>query len=408
MIALMKYIFLIILISCGANKENLKDQKATENLVKVSKSFFEARDELKTLSIAKFKTLLTTCPYYSSKDTSCSIEDLPFLSKNTLDEINSRIIVSKPWMRTNFMTVLNKYKNQDLLYLFKSIRGIVISHRLPQSFFMGSTGFIYLKADLFASTEEEKDNLLQTEDRRVEAYNLLPYIETQIYSQKNKLIQDETKYREIQILSVLYHELSHAVDYFPKSLDFSEFGKNPTTYTVWQERQNHSMSQAYNRTLKEDRTPNAYLSELTNFQNNGSRLERFSIEDFTSEKVAEELRATNATVPYGYTTRSEFLATIMEAFFMYKNHQISSTLLFLTSVKNLENEYSIEGGFMNRILLSPILKIANAAYLDIFNGKNMYIPKDDELPKELTPKSLTSEVFDFETGLINEEFFISL
>ena len=78
-----------------------------------------------------------------------------------------RVLVSHDWMGKNFEDLVTaNQSNTDLLRLFNGVTAIVIGAHVRPSFYYSATGAIYLDADNFWLTAEERDVIDEAPDFR--------------------------------------------------------------------------------------------------------------------------------------------------------------------------------------------------------------------------------------------------
>ncbi|QIR14396.1 PKD domain-containing protein [Shewanella aestuarii] len=180
-----------------------------------------------------YRQYLPRCVYSNSLNNSCTINQLPLIgqqtSNPTIDDIMDRVVVSHDWMGERFKQFLQqKDPISDFITLLQSVTAIVISYDVRPSFYWVVTGAIYLDADNFWQTPAERDTINEAPDYRSDfgkdlqflmpwryvknndyAYDFYPY-----YERESRTIDDFTP----RLASLLYHELAHANDFFPRSI----------------------------------------------------------------------------------------------------------------------------------------------------------------------------------------------
>ena len=185
-----------------------------------------------------YKSQLEKCIYNSSVTSSgiCTLNELPLIAHDTItpsvNDIMDRVLVSHQWMGDRFKAFLETYDTYgDLKNLLRATTAIVISYDIRPSFYWAATGAIYLDADNFWLTPEERDTLNEAPDFRADFGAELQFAIPWRYIKNNDYLstyitEDTRTHREpedaaFDVLSLMYHELAHANDFFPKSSWFS-------------------------------------------------------------------------------------------------------------------------------------------------------------------------------------------
>ncbi len=111
--------------------------------------------------------------YTGTGTNTCPLATLPFLHTTaggnapTVAQIMDRVLVSHDWMGKNFEELLTANQtNTDLLRLFNGVTSIVIGAHVRPSFYYALTGAIYLDADNFWLTADERDVIDEAPDFR--------------------------------------------------------------------------------------------------------------------------------------------------------------------------------------------------------------------------------------------------
>ncbi|MBH9551454.1 hypothetical protein I7X43_01220 [Inhella sp. 4Y17] len=177
---------------------------------------------------------LVPCTYAANqRDTSlCSLERLPLLAQETLgqppaiDQVMNRVLVSHDWMGVNFRRFLETHDTRgDFRRMLMSTTAVVIGAQVRPSFYYAATGAIYLDADNFWLTPEERDTINEAPDYRGAFGKTLQYDMLWRYTIGNASIYsyyapDQRVTRPIGDLladagPLMYHELGHALDFTP-------------------------------------------------------------------------------------------------------------------------------------------------------------------------------------------------
>ena len=175
---------------------------------------------------------IVNCVYSNQLTSSCPLEKLPLIAHQsltpTVEDIMSRVVVSHQWMGDRFRDfLLHNDNNNDFKNLLRATTAIVISYDVRPSFYWAATGAIYLDPKNFWLSPDERDTINESPDYRAsfgrELQFTMPwrYIKDNDYatdypSETIRITRNENDglYR---LASLLYHELAHANDFFPKT-----------------------------------------------------------------------------------------------------------------------------------------------------------------------------------------------
>lgn len=175
---------------------------------------------------------IVNCVYSNQLTSSCPLEKLPLIAHQsltpTVEDIMSRVVVSHRWMGDRFRDfLLHNDNNNDFKNLLRATTAIVISYDVRPSFYWAATGAIYLDPKNFWLSPDERDTINESPDYRAsfgrELQFTMPwrYIKDNDYatdypSETIRITRNENDglYR---LASLLYHELAHANDFFPKT-----------------------------------------------------------------------------------------------------------------------------------------------------------------------------------------------
>jgi len=161
---------------------------------------------------------------YSNTSHSCKLSQLPLLAQQTsnpsLNDIESRLLVSHHWMGERFMEILESLPD-DIPVLMGSITAIVIASNIRPSFYTTETGAIYLDPNYLWLSEEEKNTISNQVDFRSGFANELNFTSLWRYLDPNgawaRLPNSDRQIDDLSfpLARLLYHELAHANTFFP-------------------------------------------------------------------------------------------------------------------------------------------------------------------------------------------------
>lgn len=183
-----------------------------------------------------YKDNLTSCVYSNTLTSSCTLNKLPLIAKEvqnssntpSIDTIMDRVVVSHQWMGDRFKEFLqNNDPHDDIKNLLRATTAIVISYDVRPSFYWAATGAIYLDADNFWLTAQERDTINEAPDFRADFGNDLQFVMPWRYIKDNSYasayipastrIDRAASVGLYRLTSLMYHELAHANDFFPST-----------------------------------------------------------------------------------------------------------------------------------------------------------------------------------------------
>lgn len=180
-----------------------------------------------------YANALTSCVYSNQLKQPCTVNQLPLIGQLSdsldVDTILNRLLVSHDWMGDNFAAFLRQMDpNSDFARLLQSVTAVVISYDVRPSFYWVVTGAIYLDPNDLWLTPMQRDSINEAPDYRSNFGNelnfIMPwrYVKNNQYASQGFPISARTTRTLAQInpdlASLLYHELAHANDFFPRSV----------------------------------------------------------------------------------------------------------------------------------------------------------------------------------------------
>src|SRR5262249_29413693 len=156
----------------------------------------------------------------------CALSVLPFLAQETggsepsVAQIMDRVVVSHDWMGAAFEQFINRSDMTDVRRLLNGVTAIVIGAHVRPSFYYSLTGAIYLDADNFWRSPEERDAIDEAPDFRSDFDRDLGYSGVwryvlngnnifQFFSPTSRINRTDD-YLVFESAWLLYHELGHA------------------------------------------------------------------------------------------------------------------------------------------------------------------------------------------------------
>jgi len=302
---------------------------------------------------------LEQCIYTPTLTEACLFNRLPLLGQQTatpsVDDIMDRTLVSHPWMGNAFKDFLtNSEAGPDIINLLRATTAVVISYDIRPSFYWSATGAIYLDANNFWLTPDERDTINAQPDYRTGYDDELSYRTSWRYVRagnyyypqpglpRSARLSRTPKQREAALTWLLYHELAHANDVFPlpvwSTLDTSG---SPLRYANTHGKVSDTLARRYplNSTLLNG------LAEVSYGGAQSTQLQR----SYTAEDVALAFEQDNAVSMYAFYTASEDFATLFERFMMQYRLKIEADVGFFDAQTVTERNFILTWGQRNRI-----------------------------------------------------------
>lgn len=217
---LLPLLAVLLLTGCDDDDEERcpSDSDFSEFECVLKKDFVDASGNSTALS-----QKIANCTILSSNSSVCTLSQLGFIANTsttpTKQQILDKLIVSDPWMASNFSTLLDAMP-ADMYNLFSSVTAIVIHSEIRPAFFWSATGAIYLDAEYLWLTEEQRKSISQKADYRSNYGSQLKFIPLYRYTKNGAYAfgteDSRTQTQALYSLSaLLFHELAHARDFFP-------------------------------------------------------------------------------------------------------------------------------------------------------------------------------------------------
>ncbi|MFN3566492.1 MAG: PKD domain-containing protein [Burkholderiaceae bacterium] len=265
----------------------------------------------------------------------CTLATLPFLHQTTggaepsVAQIMDRVVVSHDWMGAVFEQFIAGADKADIRRLLNGVTAIVIGAQVRPSFYYALTGAIYLDADNFWLTPEQRDVISEAPDFRSGFDRDLAYSGVWRYTLANNNIflpwpASSRLSRSVDYLLyeagwLMYHELAHAGDFLPPATR----GALNDAATVW----DNLGPRVTNAQLPSDELARQYplqsaemrsLAQVKFLGAPATPTQRA----YTPQQVAGFFAPDRATDEYNYSTTREDMAMLFEEFMMFHNHGI--------------------------------------------------------------------------------------
>lgn len=286
----------------------------------------------------------------------CPLSSLPFLHQTTaggvptVSQIMDRVVVSHDWMGKAFEDFLTTQAsaNDDLKRLFNGVTAIVIGAHVRPSFYYALTGAIYLDADNFWLTAEQRDVIDETPDFRSDFDRDLIYSSAWRYTSTtngttqsifvnfpatSRIARDQS-YLLAEAGWLLYHELAHASDFLPPA-ERPRLGSN-LSLSAW-----GFIEPMFSAgTLPSNQLNSTVLYALQNAEMRGLAEVKFTgttatavQRTYTPDTVASFFAPDRATDEYAYhPSLREDIAMVFEEFMMARNHQWRRDMAFTDKI----------------------------------------------------------------------------
>jgi hypothetical protein len=262
----------------------------------------------------------------------CNLATLPFLAQTTdnkvptVEQVMARVLVSHDWLGRNFEAFLRTHDQRgDFRRMLNSVTTIVLSTHVRPSFYNPMTGTIYLDAESFWLTPEERDTVSETPDYRSDFGDSLRFRTLWRYVKDGQSIYkfaDPTRRVtrtldevHLEVASLLYHELSHALDWLPPAA----YSTLQSRYDVWI----NLYARYADEELTSDLVPRAHplasqvMRDLAQVQYRGATATDAQ-KALSPDDVAAAFAPDLATDDYAYASQFEDIAMTLEEVLMQR------------------------------------------------------------------------------------------
>jgi hypothetical protein len=405
---LLANLFLILIVGCSKSESIPNDHGAIS--ARENKTFFEEVGSLKPYNSSSLYALqMGDCVYADTSEKSCTVSTLPLIGiakeNITVQDILDRTMISHEFLGETFKEVLLKMK-PEILQMFGAVTAIVISDRINPSFYYRISGAIYLSGRYFWKNTEEYKILNQVKDYRDGAELPFKFVFDHDYinngkSYLHRAAQNSQTYSEMAIIisRLLFHELTHANDYFPKSVyRSSEMEPNKTYAQISHSRFSNSQLASMRQATK---LASFKLNQVAQVLYQGNAVTSYE-ENVQTEEAITEFKNDIANDLYSYSTDREDLAMAAEEALMLYYYNIPR-IVGVISLPTTEN-YSLAWGEISRVL-EP--KIKARAVFAVENGLGKSIAEnvskrlDQSLPIEIPANTPWDDVYKIKVGPLN-------
>ena len=311
-------------------------------------------------SSSPYASSLPSCLNPDDETTSCTLNSIPLIGQSTDTvtpaDILEKTLVSHQWMATRWEDLLPLLP-EDILQLMGSVTGVVITSDTRPSFYTTQTGAIYLDSAFFWLTNEEKAVIDSAPDFRSGFGDDLQFITLARYVRGNDYAWDTysltgTEERTLNELveplsALLFHELGHANDFFPRSRYSSLISGN----TVLAEGERLASSRVSNAMINFSPLNSELLVDIADVLFKGNSPSA-AILALTPEDVSMEFSADVASDDYAYTSQFEDLSMLLEEVMMKYHFGIDRDIAYIdrpSTDSNFCADYPVRWGQRGRI-----------------------------------------------------------
>jgi len=310
----------------------------TQNELYVSSHMVPYRED------SPYAEALKRCVYNNQFENSCSFNELPLLGMETttpsVEDVLNRTLVSHPWMGERFEEYLRQSEaGADMLNLLRGTTAVVISYDIRPSFYWVVSGAIYLDANNFWRTPQERDTLNTAPDFRSNfgddlAFGIFwRYVKNgqnylrQAFPQQSERADKPFSGLEASLTWLMYHELGHANDYFPpRRWSGISRSSSPLSYFNDAEPDSTAMDQLYPLTSNELKS----LAAVSFSGQTATQAQR----NLTPVDIQGYYAPDRAPAYYAYANEREDYATLFERFMMLYRLGIPADTGIIGTVNN--------------------------------------------------------------------------
>jgi hypothetical protein len=280
---------------------------------------------------------LSNCLSPDNESNSCTLSTIPLIGQSTSTvttaDILEKTLVSHQWMANRWEALLPLLP-EDILQLMGSVTGVVITDEIRPSFYTTQTGAIYLDSAFFWLTNSEKGVIDSTPDFRSGFGDELQFITLARYVRDNDYAWNSyslsgTEERSLNDLveplsSLLFHELGHANDFFPRS----QFSSLINSNTILEEGERLASSRVSTAMINFSDLNSNLLADVADVLFKGTSASE-AILALTPEEVSAEFSVDVANDDYAYTSQYEDLSMLLEEVMMKYHFGIDRDIAYI-------------------------------------------------------------------------------
>lgn len=310
-----------------------------------------------------YADVLVKCVYSNSIDfrSTCPLNELPLIAHDTttptVDDIMDRVVVSHQWMGQRFREFLqNNDTHGDFKNLLRATTAIVISYDVRPSYYWAVTGAIHLDPNNLWLTPDERDTINQAPDFRASFGDSLNFVMpwryvknnnyASFYYPENVRITRDASDGVNALAALMYHELAHANDYFPKS-SWASLDRNAP------------ILEAVNKIIEDTGIQSDLLA--TALPLNGAEMYRLAQVRYLGETAtATEMNYSPSDVAgffspehsphfYNYSSKREDYAMLFDELMMKVRYDVDRDISVTNQPQSADEEYIVTWGQRGRI-----------------------------------------------------------
>ena len=306
-----------------------------------------------------FTKKLLECAYPDTEEKSCIVKDLPLLGmssqKISVSDILNRTLVTHQFLGDSFKQVLQKLPVESLA-LFGAINGIVLSSEVKTNAYWARSGFIYLNAQLLCRSVKECDFLKSGKENEVNSpfKNLqFSFVNDYVYNHKSIWQNaNEEQFVFYKVAATLFHELSHANDYFePAYIKSSDFAPEKSYDELTYER--ITIRQMISQRLP-SRPKSIKLEHIANVIYNDEEITADDVA-MTPQLAVVEFLSESTNDLYAHVNHEEDLARLTEEALMLTFFNIPRLIVFTDTANEIvyaEKMRVAQSGLRPRVLFA--------------------------------------------------------
>jgi hypothetical protein len=279
---------------------------------------------------SKYADRLTSCVFdpQLGPASGCKLSRLPLVAQETqlptVDQVMDRVLVSHDWLGKNFeQFLLTQDADGDFRRMFGSVTAVVIGAHIRPPIYYGATGAIYLDGEDLWLTAAQRDLIDEAADYRLGFGDGLTFSGLTRWTANDELAwayyrRDTRSTRTLASITnafgrVLFHELTHAADFFPPSIHASlDSNKTPNDLYLPRFRSGQLPSSVLSTRLPLGSSEMKALGQVLF----AGAMATDRQKGYQPAQVAEFFRGDRANDTYSYSTAREDLAMLVEEFMM--------------------------------------------------------------------------------------------
>lgn len=344
----------------------------------------------------EWSDVLVDCVSATQASDSCTLSTLPLIGQTVaspaLTHVMQRTAVSHPWMGQRLQQVLPLLP-ADILRLMSSVTAVVVSSDVRPAFYSSLTGAIYLDPYYLWLDNDEKATISRDEDFRSGFADELPFVSLSRYVLAGNLAwrfydlagDDIRSLNDLvqPLAALLYHELAHANDFFPRS-QYSFLDGDQSVLAAAEALEDQRLAIALNAAIP---LTSELLRDLAQVMYQGADASEDEME-LDAGFVGSTFETDGASDDYGYNTIYEDVAMLFEEVMMHHHFGIDRDIAYSQRPQDPEADcsaYLVAWGVRNRVA-DPLVRaraefvleaLTDAADVAVFfEGLDSVVPLD--------------------------------